>query len=293
MRNKPIPGVTRRVTFTPEFVEREYNNRAAVADHPLWLRQWAELSLAAREQYRPQLDVRYGPAPKETLDLFVPDDKAQGTLVFIHGGYWRALDKIDHSFVAAPFVEEGIAVAVVNYDLCPDVSIVAIADECRRALLWVSAHGARHGAHAANVVVAGHSAGGHLAAMMFATDWRAQGLAHEPFIGGVTLSGVHDLAPLVHFSFNVDFRLDDALAAQLSPINHGSHTKAPLLAAVGGAETSEFLRQTQLIWDAWPQNRPPGSRGPLVVPDKHHFSVVVDYANPESELTRATLALFR
>ena len=285
--------MTRRPTYTPEFVEREYNNRAAVPDHLAWFRCWAELSLAAREHYRPELDVRYGPGPKETLDLFVSDDKAQGTLVFIHGGYWRALDKIDHSFVAAPFVEAGIAVAVVNYDLCPDVSIAAITDECRRALLWISSNGARHGADAANVVVAGHSAGGHLAAMMFATDWRAQGLAHEPFIGGVTLSGVHDLAPLVHFSFNADFRLDDALAAQLSPINHQSHTKAPLLAGVGAAETSEFLRQTELIYHAWPQNRPAGSRGPLAVPDRHHFSVVVDYANPESELTRATLALFR
>jgi len=285
--------VAQRATYTPEFVEREYNNRAAVADHPLWLRRWAELSLDAREEYRPVLDLRYGQAPKETLDLFVPEGNAQGTLVFIHGGYWRALDKIDHSFVAPAFVEQGIAVAVVNYDLCPDVSIAEITDECRRALLWLGAKGARHGAQPRNMVVAGHSAGGHLAAMMFATDWRAQGAERDPFIGGVTLSGVHDLTPLVHFSFNVDFRLDDALAARLSPIDHRSHTRAPLLAAAGAEETSEFLRQAQLIWDAWPQNRPSGSRGPLLVPNKHHFSVVVDYADPKSELTQATLALFR
>ena len=102
--------------------------------------------------------------------------RARGTLLFIHGGYWRALDKDDHSFVAPAFVDAGFAVAVVNYDLCPDVTIATIVDECRRAVAWVAARRRQHGA-AAPLVIAGHSAGGHLAAMMFATDWRAHGFA--------------------------------------------------------------------------------------------------------------------
>jgi arylformamidase len=277
--------------LTADEVERGYNNRAAVPEHPQWFARWAELSAAARAALRPRLDLRYGPNPKETLDLFLPAVRARGTFVFVHGGYWRALDKVDHSFVAGPFVAAGIAVAVINYDLCPDVSIATIVDECRRAVLWIATEGAAHGANPGRIVVGGHSAGGHLAAMMLATDWSAIGLARDPLAGAVSLSGVHDLAPMVLFSFNADLGLDAAEAARLSPVNLAPRSRAPLLVAVGADETSEFLRQAELMWDAWPANRPAGSTGPLVLLGRHHFSVVADYADPESALTRATLAL--
>ena len=110
------------IDYTPEFVERGYNNRAAVPDHPQWFAKYAQWSAAAFDRYRPARDVRYGPGPKEVLDVFAPAAAARGTLVFLHGGYWRALDKDDFAFVAAPFVDAGIAVANVNYDLCPAVS---------------------------------------------------------------------------------------------------------------------------------------------------------------------------
>ncbi len=277
--------------YTPEFVERGYNNRAAVAEHPQWLARYPELTAAVDAKYRPQLDLRYGPGPLETLDLIVPAGKAHGTFVFIHGGYWRALDKGDFRFVAGPFVEQGLAVAVINYDLCPAVSIATIVDQCRRALVWVAREGPAHGASSDHVVIGGHSAGGHLAAMMYVTDWQALGYARAPFAGGVTLSGVHDLAPLVQFSFNADFKLDDAEAARLSPIHHRAPAGVPLLMACGADETSEFVRQTQLLWDAWPAVRRPAS-APLFIAGKHHFSVVAEYAIPTSALTRATLALF-
>jgi arylformamidase len=278
--------------YTPEFVERGYNNRAAVPDHPQWFVKFAELSAATREKYRPKLDLRYGAGPKETLDLFLPAGTPRGTFAFIHGGYWRALDKSDHLFVAGPLVEQGIAVAVVNYDLCPDVSISAIVDQCRHAVAWLVREGPAHGATASNLVVGGHSAGGHLAAMMYTTDWCAHGFDHAPFVGGVTLSGVHELAPLVRFSFNSDFRLDDVEAARLSPVRHPVRVDAPLLMAVGADETTEFVRQTQLLWDAWPGHRRPVAGAPLVIAGRHHFSVVVDHADPASELTKATLTLF-
>ncbi len=159
--------------MTPEQVERGYNNRAAVPDHLEWFARFDQWSAAARERYRPLRDLRYGPGPLETLDLFLPAGTPRGTFVFIHGGYWRALDKDDVAFVAAPFVEQGIAVANVNYDLCPAVSIAAIVDECRRAVAWTAREGPKHGAAAEDVVVGGHSAGGHLAAMMNVTDWSA------------------------------------------------------------------------------------------------------------------------
>jgi arylformamidase len=276
--------------FTPEFVERGYNNRAAVPDHPRWFARYAELSAAAVAALSPQRDLRYGPGPKETLDLFAPPARARGTFAFIHGGYWRALDKADFSFVATPLVADGYAVANVNYDLCPDVSISTIVGQIVRAVTWLARDGAVHGA-VGPLVVGGHSAGGHLAAMLWTIDWALAGFGRAPFVAGLSLSGVHDLAPMVQFSFNADFRLDDAEAARLSPVRLAPRSRAPLVLAVGADETSEFVRQTCILWDAWPANRPADTAGPLIIPARHHFSVVVDYADSASELTRATLGL--
>ncbi len=282
---------TIRPAVTAEEIERGYNNRAAVPEHPQWFARYAQWSAEAVARHRPLRDLRYGPGPRETLDLYLPAGAPRATFVFIHGGYWRALDKADFSFVATPFVAQGIAVANVNYDLCPDVSIATIVDQCRRAVAWTAREGARHGAATDNVVVGGHSAGGHLAAMMCVTDWSALGFAAPPLRAALTLSGVHDLTPLVQFSFNADFRMDVAEATRLSPVAQPLLAPVPLLMACGGAETSEFLRQTQLLWDAWPSIRRPAA-GPLFVSGTDHFSVVAEYTKPESELTRATLALF-
>ncbi len=284
-----MPGAPQ---LTTDEVERGYNNRAAVADHAQWFARWAAMSAAAFASERVVRDLRYGPAPKETLDLFLPRAPARATFLFLHGGYWRSLDKADHAFVAPPLTAQGIAVAVANYDLCPGVSIAAIVEETARAVAWLAREGPANGAGADRIVVGGHSAGGHLAAMMLARDWRADGFASCPVAAGLSLSGVHDLRPLVRFSGNADFKLDDAEAARLSPALMQPTTTAPLAIAVGGAETGEFLRQAQLMWDAWPVNRPAGMAGPLVVPGKHHFDVVVEHADPGSALTRATLALF-
>jgi arylformamidase len=277
--------------LTAEEVERGYNNRAAAPDYPQWFARYAELSAAAVAKLAPRCDLRYGPGPKETLDLFVPNAPATATFAFIHGGYWRAFDKRDFSFVAVPFVARGIAVAVLNYDLCPDVTIATIVDECRRAVLWLAGQGRAHGVPAGPLVVGGHSAGGHLAAMMLCTDWTAFGAARDPLAGAVSVSGLHDLAPMVLFSLNVDLRLDAAEAQRLSPVHVVPRARAPLLLAAGAQETPEYLRQSRLLWDRWPANRPAGTAEPLLVPARNHFSVVADYADPTSELTRRTLAL--
>jgi arylformamidase len=211
-------------------------------------------------------DQRYGSGPKESLDLFLPRGPARGTFVFVHGGYWRSLDKAEHAFVAPPLNAQGIAVAVVNYDLCPRVSIATIVDQAARAVAWVIGEGARHGASAHRLVVGGHSAGGHVAAMLMARDWRDDGFPMNPLHGGVSLSGVHDLRPLTRFSYNVDLKLDDDEAARALAGPARGDDARPLVVAVGANETGEFLRQSDLMWDAWPANRPPGMAGPLVIP---------------------------
>ena len=278
--------------YTAEFVERGYNNRAAVPSHPQFFERYVELSRAAVAKLGPRLDLRYGPGPKETLDLFVPASRPRGTFVFIHGGYWRSLDKADFSFVAGPLIEQDIAVAIINYDLCPLVTVATIIDQSRRAILWLLREGPALGAAIDHIVIGGHSAGGHLVAMMFATDWSVFGLAGPPFVSGVTLSGVHDLEPLVLSTMNADLRLDAEEARRVSPINYAPVTEAPLVVAVGADETTEFVRQSHLIFDAWPTNRPRGMMTPLIIPERHHFSVVLDHADPKTALTRAVLSLF-
>jgi arylformamidase len=274
-----------------DFVEREYNLRAAFPDHLQWFSRWAEESAVAREKLGGQLDIRYGSGPKQTMDIF-PATSPRGALLFIHGGYWRALDKSDHSFVAPAFVAEGIGVAVVNYDLCPDVSIARIVEEMRESVAWLRREGTRHGIPAEHLVICGHSAGGHLVAMLLATDWRARGLSETPIAAGIAISGVFDLEPLVQVSFNADLKLDRVRARQVSPINSSPLAKAPLLLAAGEGETSEFIRQSWLLWERWPECHPRGRNGPLFIPERHHFSVLSELADANSPLVRESIALF-
>ena len=180
--------------------------------------------------------------------------------------------------------------ANINYDLCPTVTIADIVEQIGAAVGWLAREGPRHGAPAP-LALTGHSAGGHLVAMMYVADWRARGFERAPFVGGVSLSGVHDLVPLTMSQYNVDLKLDDAEAARMSPVNLRALVDAPLVAVVGADETSEFVRQSQVLWDAWPAQRPPGASAPLIVPGRNHFSIVSDFTDASSALSCATLAL--
>ena len=194
--------------------------------------------------------------------------------------------------MAPPFVAAGFDVAVVNYDLCPDVDIGTIVGECRDALAWLAKNGAAHGVAAGNIVIGGHSAGGHLAAMLHATDWREHGVDPDVIRGGVSISGVFDLEPLIHTSLNPDLRLDAERAGAWSPVRMQPVLAVPLLLTVGAIETSEFLRQSRLQWDAWPGVRPQGSTGPMLLTGCHHFSAVDCLADPAHPLHRETVKLF-
>jgi len=276
--------------LSAEFVEREYNNRAAVPDHPQWFARWATDSARSRARLDARLDLRYGGGPRQTLDLF-PAREPRGALLFIHGGYWRALDKSDHSFIADAWVERGIGVVVMNYDRCPAVGIPRIVEEAREAVAWLAVNGARHGVPIERLLLAGHSAGGHLVASLLAGP-RPEAAQAQSICGAVSISGVFDLEPLLLSAMNVDLRLDLATARAMSPLRHAPCLAVPLVLAVGADETREFIRQTASMWEAWPQNRPNGMERPLVVAQRHHFSVVCDFAQPASVLFRTALRLF-
>lgn len=272
-------------------IERGYNNRAAVPDYQDWFDRWAAASAETRNRAPARLDLRYGSGPRQTLDVF-PARAPRAALLFIHGGYWRSLDKSYHSFVADRFVERDVGVAVMNYDLCPHVGIARIVDQAREVVTWLSRHGAEHGLPAQRIVIAGHSAGGHLAAMMLATDWMALGVRPHAIRGAAAVSGVFDLEPLLLASMNADLRLDRASARAMSPTLLSPQLAVPLVLAAGADETSEFIRQTQLAWDAWPSCRPRWMSQPLYVPARHHFSVVNDLADASSDLFRSVERLF-
>jgi arylformamidase len=271
------------------WAEREYNLRAAFPDHAQWFARWAADSAAARQQLEASLDLRYGAGPRQTIDVF-PSAARRGTLLFIHGGYWRAMDKRDHTFVAPPLVAEGIGVAVINYDLCPQVGIARIVEQCREGVAWLRREGARYGVATERLVVAGHSAGGHLAAMLVATDWSARGLPGA-IAGAATISGLFDLEPLLEVSLNHDWQLDATQARALSPLRLRPHIAVPLVVAAGADETSEYIRQSRRFWEHWSECQRAGS-GPLLIPARHHFSVLSDLGDPTSALTGALRALF-
>ncbi len=274
----------------PEWFDAQYNNRARIPEHLEILREWAERSAAARAALAGTLDIACGPAPGERLDLFPATAPAAPVLVYVHGGYWRALDKRDASFVAPPFVAAGALVVVANYDLCPAVSIDTIVHQLQSALAWVWRHAAGHGGDPRRIVVAGHSAGGHLAAMLLATDWPrvAADLPAGLVTGALSLSGVFELEPLRHAPFLApDLNLDAAAAHRLSPATLPA-PEGRLFALVGGDESEEFLRQNALIAEAW---------GPVAVPvcepvpGRHHMSVLRELAEPASRSHRLALQL--
>ena len=273
--------------LTAEFVEREYNNRALVPDHPAYFARWEKDSAFVRETLPARLDLAYGPHPRHRIDLF-PAGKARGTLVFIHGGYWRSLDKSMFSWLAASWVAAGVSVAMPSYRLAPEARIDDIVDDIIAATNWLAANGPRHGVTVERLVVSGHSAGGHLTAALFAAP--RERLAFDPacIAGGVPFSGIFDFAPMLHFGFNADFRLDEAAAKRLTLLDRARTVKAPLVVAAGASESSEFQRQSRELARAWsPQARPA-----LILPGLNHFSIVDSFAERSQPLYEATLALF-
>ncbi|MEW6689148.1 MAG: alpha/beta hydrolase [Pseudomonadota bacterium] len=274
------------------FYSREYNNRELVPGHPAFFERWARDSARARASMTCYLERRYGDAPGETLDLF-PARKGDGTcLMFIHGGYWRALDKRDFSFLAPAWVDAGVSLAVVNYDLCPAVPVEEIVRQMLRASRWLRLHAGEYGMDEDRLYVGGHSAGGHLAAMLMAALWPVfdARLPKNLFKGALAVSGLYDLRPLVAVEWlNGDLRLDEAAALRLSPAYLPPATRAPLVTCVGGDESSEFRRQNALLGERW------GGvlAGDIAMPGCNHFSVIDGLADPRSALFAGARRLMR
>jgi arylformamidase len=276
---------------TIDFLDWQYNPRTQVPDFADYFARWKASARDSRELLQGQLGLAYGAAPSETFDLFAADGAAAPLLVFIHGGYWRALDKADFSWIAPAYVAAGVSVAVVNYGLAPRTPVPEIVEQMRRASAWLYQNAASLGVDRNRIVCSGHSAGGHLTGMMLATDWArmSPGLPAHLFAAAVAISGLFDLGPLTQAEFlRHDLRLDLASARVISPAYLPLINDVSLLRAVGAAESAEFHRQSNLLAERWPTAC---SSELMDVPGCNHLSVCEAFATEGNPLFEATLAL--
>ena len=275
----------------PVWLEAQYNNRARVSDHGQVLARWAQASELVRQRSVAHLDVAYGDGPGETLDLFPTDAPAAPVLIFIHGGYWRSLDKADHSFVAPSFTADGALVVVVNYALCPAVTVEHIVMQMVHAVSWVWRHAEAYGGDPSRIALAGHSAGAHLAAMLMCCRWKvvAEDLPAQPLSGALAISGLYDLEPLRQTPFvQADLQLNPASVGRLSPAFFPRPKSGKLYAAVGADESDEFLRQNRLIRDVWGPTAVPVCE---TLPGSNHFNVLNSLVDPAGRLHDLALRL--
>lgn len=233
-------------------IDAQYNPSAALAPNAQPMQQFAEQARRARSELRCVLDVPYGPTREETLDIFPADAPNAPVFVFLHGGYWRALSSKDFSGVARGLQPLGISTVVVNYALCPFVTIDEITRQTRAACAWVLRNIGQHGGDPARVAIGGHSAGGHLTAMCLQTEWtRDYGLPQDPFAAALLFSGLYDLEPLRYSYLQPLIQLDDGSTRRNSPAFMARPCATPIWITWGGAESTEFARQSALYRDAW------------------------------------------
>lgn len=269
-------------------LDAQYNIRAQIPDHPVISRRWADNSAQVRATLgnRAKIDIPFGPDPQQKFDLFLTEKQGAPLLVFIHGGYWRAQDKSEFSYVAETYVASGINLAVINYRLAPRVTMDDIVADVRTSIALLHKSGADYGYASDKIYVSGSSAGGHLTVMALMTNWTAFGLPADTLRGGCALSGLYDLEAIRLCYLNKEIGLDQPTSVRNSPILHLPKASAPLILSVGGAESREFHRQQSEFASAW---RAAGLVCSVV--DQvggHHFDMIDRFADPSTELWAAT-----
>jgi arylformamidase len=280
-------------TWPQADLEHQYDARATVPDIAAELKAYRDASTPMYELTPSWRDVAYGSGPDETLDLFpVAGQPDAPLLVFIHGGYWRALHSQDSVFMAQQFTAHGVAVAAINYTLAPEATLAHIVRQCQYAVTWLLNDATQYGIAPQRTVLAGSSAGAHLAAMLLAPAWQAAyGLLPSSLQGGVLLSGLYDLEPVQRCLPNTWLNMSEPEAKALSPMRHLPDPRLPLYVAVAERDTGEFKRQSSDYADAC------SAQGNHVIwheaPQRNHFNIVLDWMDPQSHLFQTTMALMR
>jgi arylformamidase len=272
---------------TQEELDEQYDQRSVVSDYQRYADSYAERSEETREQLDCSLDVSYGPTIAEHLDVFPAARSDAPILLFIHGGYWHSLSSKEFSFVARGPVSAGVTTAVLNYALCPAVTIDEIVRQSRAAVAWLHRNGEAFG-DSSRLYVAGHSAGGHLTGMLLTTDWEeTYGLPSDILMGGCSISGLFDLEPFPYTYLQPQLQLTWGEVRRNSPIHHLPDSAPPLLVSYGEEETAELRRQSNEFLDAWTKHGLDGDAFPQS--GENHFSIIDRFLDADSPLSRAIL----
>jgi arylformamidase len=271
-------------------VDAEYDPEKRVGSRQPYIDWYIRESALARSRLDCRLGMAYGTAPREILDVFPSNVPGSPVLMFIHGGYWRALSAQEFSFVASGLVPHGITVAVMSYTLCPAVTIAQITCQSHAAVAWLAENAWQFAGDPTNLFAAGHSAGGQQVGMLLSSSKEA-GRAAGAIKGGIAISGVFDLRPLRRSWLQPILELTDESAAAQSPLLHIPKRAAPLLVSVGGSESSAFLHQTQDYLAAWKAAGLSGES--LAQPGRNHYEAIFGLADPDSPLVRGIVEFVR
>jgi arylformamidase len=273
--------------FQQEEMEYQYNPRESVPEYPQLAKKRAEQSRRVRESAKSWLGVPYGSSPREKLDIHPADQPGGPVLIYIHGGYWRSGSKEDNCNFVPVFTKRGASVVLVEYDLCPSVTISDIVRQTRSAIVWVYRNILRYSGNPSKIYLSGHSAGGHLTAMALAHDWTSEGLPRDLIKGAVASSGVYDLDMVMRISVQEQVKLTPELAQENSPFVHPPLPICPVIVAVGGAEPKGWQQMSEDFFKLCKQ------RGVdceyLIIPGANHYTMSEHLADAESPLAQAML----
>ncbi len=274
--------------MSPEELEFEYSPRKAVPDHPVWKAHWNLASELVRRQRKGRLRVPYGPTEGQTVDIFPADKPGAPINVFVHGGFWRFLDSFDHTLVAPAVLDAGGASILVNYDLCPKVPLTEVIRQVRAALKWVWENAEEANGDRNKIFISGHSAGGHLTMMLSTDDFQEQlGLPIDVVKGATVVSAMLDLEPILLVPGSEDLKVSADNVRALSPRYTPPRPDLPIVLAVGGRETREWIRQTDDMMDVLKQR---GNPTIYLKPDyDQHYSILLSLGNPLTELCSSML----
>ena len=267
-------------------LDRQYNNRLHVPDFATYFDRWESLSIQTDKESPVIKDIAYGKLPREQLDIYPSSQPSSKTLIFIHGGYWHKLDKASFQFIAKAFRAYGITTVLINYPLAPAVSIDQISASCRKAVHWSYENISAYNGDPGQLYIAGHSAGGHLAVMLPATDWKDFNLTTDVIKGVCAISGLYNLIPIRLSDINLVLNMDTETAIRNSPVQLLPITQCPLVIVVGSNETDEFLDQSRELYTCWKESIPIEI---VEIPGLNHYSIVETMLDPESCLHQLML----
>jgi len=273
--------------FRLDEMEYQYNPRVSVPEYPELAKMRAAHARKVRDSAKSWLNVAYGSSPRELLDIYAADKPAGPVLVYIHGGYWRSGSKEDNCNFVPTFTQRGATVVLVEYDLCPQVTVSDIVRQTRSAIAWTYKNIVRYGADPAKLFIAGHSAGGHLTGMALAHDWEKDGLPRDLIKGAVATSGVYDLQMVMQISVQEDVRMTPEIAAANSPMIHPPRVMCPLLVAVGGAEPKGWQQMSEDYFQFAKQHGMNATY--LVEPDANHYTMSEHLLDDRRPLTQAMI----